>query len=350
MSDQTISEHDIHIYRLNGWTIFLNIISLLSMVIVFGLPLFMFVMMLISIFNSKDFPIISNIAFTCFLFPIILLLIIGLAQVFLSCIASFFSYIKTSPYGLEQKNPIFKHIRCRWSDMDRIGKYMGFVDVVYLNSCEIVGLSLSLKSPLRSIQLKQNIIGLRGYTGWPEGDLAADLRKYAPSLFESATASQEKPAVNEEFFTSTISQENRLLAVLSHAAVLINGFGFVIPFLIYFLQKQKSSFTSFQSLQAGIWQVVASLFNAVGTICMILVIFFPAIFMANHVNRDTSIGLFFVLIFAIVLFLTFGNLFFIIYGLIGALIVYRGQDFQYILISKISKMLFSKFVPQKQFQ
>ena len=110
----------------------------------------------------------------------------------MNAIMSFFSYVKISPDGIEQKNSPNKNIRCNWSDVDKLGKSILFTDVIHLNSFEVVGMSLSLKSPFRFLRPKQGFISLTGYEGWPDGQLADDLKQYAPKLFEN------KPIIPQE--------------------------------------------------------------------------------------------------------------------------------------------------------
>jgi hypothetical protein len=169
MSNDLNAASNIHIYKPKRETLALNIFSLFFFMIVMGIPFIAFVLMIISLFRAQKELDIFAIIFGCFLTPIIVLLIFNIVQVTINVIMSFFSYIKISPDGIEQKNSPYKHIRCKWSDVDKLGKFFLFTDVIYLNSYEVLGFSLSLKSPFRFLRPKQGFISLKGYEGWPDG-------------------------------------------------------------------------------------------------------------------------------------------------------------------------------------
>lgn len=256
-----------------------------------------------------------------------------------SVIMSFFSYIKISPDGIEQRNSPYKHIRANWSDVDKLGKLFLFTDVIYLNSFEVLGFSLSLKSPFRFLRPKQGFIALTGYGGWSDGQLANDLKEYAPKLFENQPISQAVQVENNREVQPTeapsINQEVRLLAAISHASVIFTNIGFFIPIGIYLTQKKKSSYLGFQALQALIWQIVMFVFTILTSSCMAGSIFIPVLFATSTQNERllevSGGGIFFAVIISVFL-MTFGNLAFIIYGIIGAVRIYQGKDFRYVFI------------------
>jgi uncharacterized Tic20 family protein len=268
-----------------------------------------------------------------------ILLVFNIIQMTISVIMSFFSYIKISPEGIEQKNSPYKHIRCNWSDVDKLGKLFLFTDVIYLNSFEVLGFSLSLKSPFRFLRPKQGFITLTGYEGWPEGQLATDLKQYAPKLFEDQPVSQSVQTINNEEVQSAevlpISQEVRLLAAISHAAVLFTNIGFIIPIVIYMTQKKKSSYLGFQALQALIWQIAMFVFTVLTSSCMVGSILIPVLLTtASQSERFVGFsgGGIFIAMMISVFSMIFGNLAFIIYGIIGAVMTYQGRNFRYVFI------------------
>ena len=119
------------IYKIKPWRLALNVFSLIFLAILLGCPLTLLIMTLVSSIQSK-----ANFGnfiyfFACLFAPIIVLLGFALIQSLISVVASFFSFIKISPNGLEQKHLLDKHIRCTWSDVDRLGKYFLFYDVIY---------------------------------------------------------------------------------------------------------------------------------------------------------------------------------------------------------------------------
>jgi uncharacterized Tic20 family protein len=331
---------NIHIYKLKRWTLALNIFSLLFIGTVMGIPLIAFVLMMKSLIQAQSEFVSFAMAFGCLLTPLIILLGFNIIQVTINTILSFFSFIKISSDGIEQKYPIYKHIQANWSDVEKLGKYFLFTDVIYLNSYEVVGTSLSLKSPFRFLRPKQGLISLTGYEGWSEGQLANDLKQYAPQLFENQPRFQETQLENidvqkKEAPVTDTSQENRLLAALSHASVLFSSPGIIVPIVIYATQKQKSSYIGFQALQALIWQIVAFVFTILTSACMVGAIFIPVLFASSSQNErilNLSVGGMFSVIIASVLLMISGNFAFIIYGIVGAIKAYQGKDFRYVFI------------------
>jgi uncharacterized Tic20 family protein len=344
MSNDLNTASNIHIYKPKRGTLALNIFSLFFFMIIMGIPLIAFVLMIISFFRAEKGLDTFAIVFGCLLTPLIILMAFNIIQMTINVVMSFFSYVKISPDGIEQKNSAYKHIRCNWSDVDKLGKFFLFTDVIYLNSFEVVDMSLSLKSPFRFLRPKQGFISLTGYEGWSDGQLANDLKQYAPKLFENQqiipqeTQPENKEVQKEVQATETpsISQEVRLLAAISHAAVLFTNIGFVVPIGIYLTQKKKSSYLAFQALQALIWQIVMFVFSMLASSCMVGSIFIPVLLTTASQN-EKLIGLIsgggvFITIMISVFVMTIGNLGFIIYGIIGAVMTYQGKDFRYIII------------------
>jgi len=340
MNNDFATSPNIHIYKPKRWTIALNIISMFFIWIVMGLPLIAFVLIAISLIRAQSEFISIATAFGCLLTPLIILMGFNIILVTISTLLSFFSYIKISPDGIEQKYAISKHIRCDWADVDRLGKYFLFTDVLYLNSYEVVGTSLSLKSPFRFLRPKQGFISLTGFEGWSEDQLANDLKQYAPQLFENQSSSQEtqaeiKDVQKQEVPVSETSPDSRLLAALSHASVLFSSPGVIVPIVIYATQRKKSSYIGFQALQALIWQIVAFVFTILTSSCMVGAILIPVLFATSSQNSrvlELSGGGIFVMMMVSVFLMIFGNMAFVIYGIIGAIMAYQGKDFRYVVI------------------
>ena len=57
-----------------------------------------------------------------------------------------------------------------------------------------------------------------------------------------------------------LSRRERLLAACSHAAILVPGFGFAIPVIIWALNRSKSEYIRLQSLQALVFQIIQTIF------------------------------------------------------------------------------------------
>lgn len=344
-----INGSNMHKYKLKKWNIALNVFSWIFIVIITGIPLISFVLMIFSFFTAEKGVNLFAIVFCCILTPLIILLIFTIIQMTLSVVASFSYYLTITPDGIEQNISPFKHIRSNWSEVDKFGKFLFSTDVIYLKSFEVLGFSLSLKSPYRFFRPKQGFISLTGYKGWPDGQLAKDLKQYAPKLFEVQPIPQEihpdkieDQKGNQVTETPLLSQDVRLLAAISHASVLFNTVGLIVPVGIYMTQKKKSSYLGFQSLQALIWQFVMFIFSLLASSCMVGSIFIPVLLTTVSQNENliglSGGGVLIALIIS-VLVMTIGNLGFILYGIMGTIMTYQGKDFRYVFIgNRIDKI------------
>jgi uncharacterized Tic20 family protein len=130
-----------------------------------------------------------------------------------------------------------------------------------------------------------------------------------------------------------VPPEERILAALSHAAILISGPGLALPALLWATQRRKSTYLSFQTLQALGYQIFQAVFGAVilllwmiGLIIM-LAIESPAL---NDVAERAS-ALAAVASFAsvtlVILFLIIGL--YALLGLVGAIACLLGKNFHY---------------------
>jgi len=324
----------VHTYRIEWWRILAGIFSLAFMIVILGFPLVALIAISGQMFSSNSIPGSVGIGGLCFIIPIGALLGLLIILYVIAFIGSVFAYIKTTPSGIEQKQWPYKHIRCNWSDVDRIGKYRLFYDAIYLKSYEVIGLSISLKTPFRLFRPSQNIMMLTTYTGWAEGQLAKDLRQFAPQLFETGSADQALIS-KTPLQPSGLTQEERLFAALSHVSVLFSFIGIIVPIIIWATQKNKSSYIKFQALQALIWQAVMIVFNLIIMACMMSFSILPILMMSssqNQPNPEFMIG--FLVVMGSSLFLSIGSLSFVVYGLVGAVMTYHGKDFRYAIIGK----------------
>jgi len=327
---------DIHTYKLKEWVLLLNLFSLIFLGIIIGSSLALIISLVASLYQTgPDFAILRYVLESVFA-PIVVLFGIVIIQQIVNTISIFFSNIKITPEGIENRIWPYRHIRSRWAEVDRLGKFL-FYDVIYLKSYEVIGLSLSFVKPFKFFAFSQTSIALSSYNGWPDGNLASDLKHYAPHLFENRTVAEEAQAPNHVSNVSGISQEHRLLAALSHASILFTGFGVFVPLVIYFLQKKKSTFLAFHALQAFIFQLIGILISFLIPFCLLGVIFIPA-FGPSLVGKDMPfepfLGIYLILITVITMLLTFGSLAYMIYGVIGVIRVYQGKNFRYLIIGR----------------
>ena len=146
----------------------------------------------------------------------------------------------------------------------------------------------------------------------------------------------------------SVSQNERLLAAASHASILMPVAGSVLPFAIWVSQKGKSQFVREQSLQALVYQLSLTIFFIVGTGCLFLSFIARSISISfetsnskQFLNPLHDMSMLYPLLINTVVLL--GLFLFSIYGILGAVKVFQGKSFQYVIIgNKIKKYTQSK--------
>jgi uncharacterized Tic20 family protein len=140
--------------------------------------------------------------------------------------------------------------------------------------------------------------------------------------------------------TTSSSQDERIMAALSHVSALFPFMGIIVPVIIWVTQKEKSRYVAFQALQALAYQLTMILILFVGMACYMCSFF--SMFLGIPLTAGTSSGPsqtmppLFAVTFAVP-FLIFGTMFigqiaFIVYGLIGAVMTLQGKAFRYIVV------------------
>ncbi len=136
----------------------------------------------------------------------------------------------------------------------------------------------------------------------------------------------------------TPNQDERVMASLSHVSALIPMIGVVAPIVIWVTQKDKSRYVAFQALQALAYQLsmIAAWFIGMGFyMCSFFVTFLTIPFAssseASH-SLDPFVGFAFIIPFLVFGAIFVGGFFFIVYGVIGAVMAFQGKPFRYIFI------------------
>jgi uncharacterized Tic20 family protein len=113
------------------------------------------------------------------------------------------------------------------------------------------------------------------------------------------------------------SSEERTMAALSHASILVHQIGLIAPLIIWLLNQDKAPYAAYQAKQAFWFHL------AIMAIEWILVIFCVL---------TLGLGLLVVWpIFVVLPMLT------MIYGIVGAVQTYNGRDFRYWIIGDLTK-------------
>ena len=147
--------------------------------------------------------------------------------------------------------------------------------------------------------------------------------------------------------TDIPTQDERIMAALSHLSAILPMWGIIAPIIIWATQREKSAYVRFQSLQALAFQLSIILLWFVGFGCYFLSFF--AMFLgiatfAEAFEQSGPPGPFFLLfpglplcIMGTVFFLSF---LYVVYGLIGAVMTLQGRSFRYAIIgSRIERFL-----------
>ncbi len=144
----------------------------------------------------------------------------------------------------------------------------------------------------------------------------------------------------------TPTQDERVMASLSHVSALLPMMGVIAPIVIWVTQREKSEYVAFQALQALVYQLVMIAAWIIGWgfyMCSFLVTFATIPFMSSSESSHSLDPLFFVSM--IIPFLVLGAIFlggfvFIVYGVVGAAMAFQGKPFRYLLIgSRIERFI-----------
>lgn len=131
-------------------------------------------------------------------------------------------------------------------------------------------------------------------------------------------------------------QEDRLLGTLAHGAIITGAIGPVVGILIYITQKEKSRYAAGQALQAAVYQLVGIFVAIVAWSCW--GIFYAASFIPIIMNAeqysDAPPPIFFISLASMIIpFILMGL--WGLYGLFGAVRVWMGTEFRYLLIGRL---------------
>ena len=134
---------------------------------------------------------------------------------------------------------------------------------------------------------------------------------------------------NKEVLTT----ENRLLAALTHGAIMTQGLGLLAGVIVYVNQREKSRYAAFQALQAAVYQLI-TLIVTIG-LWIVWGIFYALSFIPMiqqpELYQDAPPPIFWIGLGSMVIPMLF-MLIIGLYGLWGALQTWQGKDFRYAVI------------------
>jgi uncharacterized Tic20 family protein len=143
----------------------------------------------------------------------------------------------------------------------------------------------------------------------------------------------------EVLMNATPTTEERLMAALSHAAVIVSGPGILVGIVIWLTQREKSPYAARQGMQAAVYQLLG-LFGLI-TLWFLWGIFYFLTFIPIIMNpnqyQDAPPPIIFVGMGAMII--PFGFMIvWALYGLWGAFSCLQGRDFNYAVIGKYLKI------------
>ncbi|MDD5361306.1 MAG: DUF4870 domain-containing protein [Ignavibacteria bacterium] len=144
--------------------------------------------------------------------------------------------------------------------------------------------------------------------------------------------------------TNTPTSDERLLALLSHLSVLFGGI--ILPIILWAVQKDKSQFVRFHSLQAIFYHLVYLCAVLIFVIALVFfVIFFGVSLGAITSRHHNDPGAFPALIIGLTAFLYLG-IFVIIFAFIGygVYLGVKAYGGHYIKIPVIGKIIYEKII------
>lgn len=132
------------------------------------------------------------------------------------------------------------------------------------------------------------------------------------------------------------SSEERLMAAIAHACVVVFGPGILVGIIIWLTQKEKTTYASGQGLQAAVFQLVGMILAM--ALWFVWGIFYALTWIPFVGNPELLDGppppIFWIGIISMVIPLIF-MLVWSLYGLWGGLQTFRGRDFRYALIGRL---------------
>lgn len=131
--------------------------------------------------------------------------------------------------------------------------------------------------------------------------------------------------------------EERILAAISHASILMPTTGIAVPVIIWAVQKDKSPYLRFQALQAAAYHMAVMLLWMVGGFLYALsfIGMFVGMMAGAALPKDAAmivVGVSSLLPFVAILVLLLVGFGATLYGLLGALLTGLGRPFQYPLL------------------
>jgi hypothetical protein len=173
-------------YRWKLWYYLLQLPVILANVLLLGFGIYAFMILVGVMIHSRSLAAVLLIPalliltiFTIWRLPVLSVRVGNLVA----------SYVIVSPEALEIRLWPLYHVRLRWEDVERVGKtpsWGGAYEMLSLKEADDLpdgSTAIRLRKLLRFVKTGPRSLSLRSIQGYPRGDFAANLRRYAPHLF-----------------------------------------------------------------------------------------------------------------------------------------------------------------------
>lgn len=130
----------------------------------------------------------------------------------------------------------------------------------------------------------------------------------------------------------SVSSDERILAALAHASVLLPGWGYLAPLIIWIIQRKKSAFVTFHALQALVYQLFQMVYWLV--IFFFLFVLMMSVFMGSFAAIDRSGSSSSPFLFFLPQMIMFGGMvlgfaLYAIFGILGGILTLARKDYRY---------------------
>ena len=130
------------------------------------------------------------------------------------------------------------------------------------------------------------------------------------------------------------SQDERVMAALSHGAIILSWVGMLVPLIIWITQKDKSRWVAYQALQAIAFQAVRMVGTFFWGACYMAAVF-STVFTTIDSPRTSSPLPMMAVPFGFLGLLGLFSFLFLAYAVAGVVMTAMGRDFHYIFIGDL---------------
>jgi hypothetical protein len=181
-------------FRLKPHLRFLSLFSIVMAIIMYGLIQFLLNYVLPKSLGANPSLTDFIMHLEWFFFEGVSIVILGCAVLILitHTLPIWLSHLDVSDQGLEYQYWPTYHIRCAWEEVQEIGlrKEVLPSEIILLKNATEIGRPITTKLRKKMGMDNQYFIPLNILSGWPQGELAAELQKHAPQLHERKEQNQ----------------------------------------------------------------------------------------------------------------------------------------------------------------